>query len=172
MRNRWFLYFWTELGRRMLEPDSVSEIPLYLPSVMAEVLSSPAPPALRRSVLQLDNRLDSRKARYIYRYTWEILREHGFSRPLRLQPWPGISLLLPFVKDNIAVIPQSFSERIPPSKRALSLVGRSAAALLEGYELWVVPAVWNDEITSIFKDGGVKACSLDRLEGKCEHGFS
>ena len=172
MRNRWFLYFWTELGRRMLEPDSASEILRYLPSVMAEVLSSQAPPVLRRSVLQLDNRLDSRKARYIYRYTWEILRKHGFSRPLRLQPWPGISLLLPFVKDNIAVIPQSFSERVPPSKRALSLVGRSAAALMEGYELWVVPAVWNDEITSIFKDGGVKACSLDRLEGKCEHGFS
>jgi hypothetical protein len=171
MRNRWFLFFWTELGRRMLEPDSASEIPRYLPSVMAEVLSS-SPPAVRRSVLQLEKRLDSRKARYIYRYTWEILREHGFSRPLRLQPWPGISLFLPFYKDNIAVIPQSFSERIPPSKRALSLVGRSAAALLEGYELWVVPAVWNDEIISVFRNGGVKACSLDRLDSVCEHGFS
>lgn len=171
MRNRWFLYFWTELGRRMLEPDSAYEIPLYLPSVMAEVLSS-SPPAVRKSVFQLDKQLDSRKARHIYRCTWEILREHGFSRPLRLQPWPGISLFLPFYKNNIAVIPQSFSERVPPSKRALSLVGRSAAALLEGYELWVVPALWNDEIISVFRDGGVKACSLDRLEGICEHGFS
>ncbi len=171
MRNKWFLYFWTELGRRMLEPDSVSEIPLYLPPDMAEVLSSSLPEATG-SVLKLEKRLDSRKARYIYRYTWKILRKHGFSRPLRLQPWPGITLFLPFYKDSIAVIPQSFSERVPPSKRALSLVGRSAAALLAGYELWVVPAVWNDEITSVFRDGGVKACSLDRLEGICEHGFS
>ena len=171
MRNRWFLYFWTEFGKRILEPDSASELPRNLPSVMARVLSS-SPPSARRSVLQLEKRLDSRKARYIYRFTWEILREHGFSRPLRLQPWPGISLFLPFFNGNIAVIPQSFSERVPPSKRALSLVGRSAAALLEGYELWVVPAVWNDEITSIFRDGGVRACSLDRLDGICEHGFS
>lgn len=171
MRNRWFLYFWTELGRKMLEPDSVSEIPRYLPSVMAEVLLS-SPPAVRRSALHLEQQLDSRKARYIYRYTWKILRKNGFSRPLRLQPWPGITLFLPFYRDNIAVIPQSFSERVPPSKRALSLVGRSAAALLEGYELWVVPAVWNDEIISVFRDGGVKACSLDRLDGICEHGFS
>ncbi|MCK4506854.1 MAG: hypothetical protein KAW14_14655, partial [Candidatus Aegiribacteria sp.] len=108
MRNRWFLYFWTELGRRMLEPDSASEIPRYLPSVMAGVLSSSPPPVIR-SVLQLEKRLDSRKARYIYRSSWEILREHGFSRPLRLQPWPGISLFLPFYKNSIAVIPQSFS---------------------------------------------------------------
>ncbi|MCK5064218.1 MAG: hypothetical protein KAQ97_02975 [Candidatus Fermentibacteraceae bacterium] len=170
MRNRWFLYFWTEFGRRILDPDSVSEPPRNLPSVMAEVLLS-KPPAAGRSVLQLEKRLDSRKARYIYMYTWEILREHGFSRPLRLEPWPGITLFLPFFKNNIAVIPQSFSERVPPSKRALSLVGRSAAALIEGYELWVVPAVWDDGIISIFREGGVKACSPDELDGICKSGL-
>ena len=167
MRNRWFLYFWTEFGSRILDPDSVSEPPRYFPSNMAGVLLSSPPPA-GKSVLQLRNQLDSRKARHIYMYTWEILRKHGFSRPLRLQPWPGITLLLPFFRNNIAVIPQSFSERVPPSKRALSLVGRSAAAMINGYELWVVPAVWNDEIISVFREGGIKACSHDELDSICK----
>ncbi len=138
---------------------------------MAEILRT-GPFGSGECDLQLSSRLSSRKSRNIYGYTWNILREHGFSRSLRLMPWPGISMLIPFYRDGIGISPQSFSGRIPPEKRALSLVGRSAAALGTGYSLWIVPADWNDDILSIFSAGGVKACSLDNLADVCRKGFS
>lgn len=171
MRSRWYRYFWTELGRRMIEPERVSELPGYLPVEMKNVLQS-QPPPLGSPVFRQGSRLSSRKARHIYGYTWEVLRAQGFNRPLRLRPWPGISLLFPYSRNNIVIIPQAFSERIPPEKRALSLVGRTGAAQREGYELWVIPALWNDDITAIFRIGGIKACSLDKLVELCENGFS
>ena len=138
---------------------------------MAEVLHHD-PPDHGGSCFQLDSKLSPRKARNIYGYTWSVLREHGFSRSLRLTPWPGITMLVPFYRDDIVISPQSFSSRVPPEKRAMSLVGRSAAALKMGCSLWVVPAVWNDDILSIFSTGGVKACSLDNLDDLCRKGFS
>ncbi len=169
MKNRWYHYFWTELGRRITGTETT--LPEHLPGCMAEILlSGPFEPG--ESNLLLNSRLSSRKARNIYGYTWNVLREHGFSRSLRLTPWPGITMLIPFYRDDIGISPQSFSRRIPPEKRAMSLVGRSAAALKTGCSLWVIPADWNDDILSIFSTGGVKACSLDNLSDACRKGFS
>jgi len=170
LRNKWYRYFWTELGRRITGTET--SIPLYLPGEMTDVLRSfKGLPKPVESILELGSGMSPRKARNIYGYTWDILRGSGFSRSLRLMPWPGVSLLIPFYKDNIGVMPQSFSERIPPEKRALSLVGRSAAALKTGITMWVIPADWDDDILTIFNQGGVRACSLDNLNDLCEKGF-
>ncbi len=168
MRNRWYRYFWTELGRRITGAET--ELPSYLPDEMADVLHAELPDKGEFS-FRLGSRLSPRKARNIYGYTWNVLRERGFSRSLKLKPWPGVSILIPFYRNSIGVIPQSFSRRIPPEKRALSLVGRSAAALSLGVDLWIVPANWSDDVLAIFSSGGVKACSLDNLTGICEEWF-
>ncbi len=166
MKNRWYRFFWTELGRRIIGQET--SLPAYLPNEMACVLREyEGLTETEESVLRLGSRLSPRKSRNIYGYTWEILRSNGFSRGLRFKPWPGITMLIPFYRNNTAVIPQSFSKRIPPDKRALSLVGRSAAVLKTEFKLWVVPADWNDDILSIFTSGGVKACSLDNLTDIC-----
>ncbi|MCD4774852.1 MAG: hypothetical protein K8S15_02240 [Candidatus Aegiribacteria sp.] len=168
MRNRWYRYFWTELGRRITGTET--EFPLYLPDEMADVLHAEVPEHAEFSFL-LGSKMFPRKARNIYGYTWEILRGRGFSRSLRLMPWPGVYMLVPFYRNDIGVIPQSFSRRIPPEKRALSLVGKSAAARSLGIDLWIVPANWNDDVLAIFRSGGVKACSHDNLAGICEEEF-
>jgi hypothetical protein len=168
LRNRWYRYFWTELGRRITGTET--DLPSYLPYEMADVLRAELPDKGEFS-FRMGSKLSPRKARNIYGYTWEILRGWGFSRSLRLMPWPGVSMLVPFYRKNIGVVPQSFSRRIPPEKRALSLVGRSAAARSLGVDLWIIPANWSDEVLSIFSSGGVKACSLDNLTGICEEGF-
>lgn len=168
MRNRWYRYFWTELGRRITGTET--EFPLYLPDEMADVLHAEVPEHAEFSFL-LGSKMSPRKARNIYGYTWEILRGGGFSRSLRLMPWPGVYMLVPFYRNDIGVIPQSFSRRIPPEKRALSLVGKSAAARSLGIDLWIVPANWNHDVLAIFRSGGVKACSLDNLAGICEEEF-
>ncbi len=168
MRNRWYRYFWTELGRRVTGTET--DFPEYLPDEMADVLHAGLPDKGEFS-FRLGSKLSPRKARNIYGYTWEILRRKGFSRSLKLIPWPGVSMLVPFYRNDIGVIPQSFSRRIPPEKRALSLVGRSAAALSLGVELWIVPANWSDDVLAIFRSGGVKACSIDNLAGICEEEF-
>jgi len=169
LKNRWYHFFWTELGRRITGTETV--LPEHLPDSMAEVLHHELPDH-GESFFQLDSKLSSRQSRNIYGYTWAVLREHGFSRSLRLMPWPGITMLVPFYRDGIGISPQSFSRRIPPEKRALSLVGRSAAALRMGYSLWVIPADWTDDILSVFSAGGVKACSLDNLDDVCRKEFS
>ncbi len=169
MRNRWYHFFWTELGRRITGTETV--LPEHLPDEMAEVLRA-EPPEAGECLLRLDSKLSPRKSRNIYGYTWEVLREQGFSRSLRLVPWPGVTMLIPFHRGNIGVIPQSFSRRIPPEKRAMSLVGRSTAALKMGYNLWVIPADWDDGILSVFSGGGIKASSLDNLADVCRKGFS
>ena len=168
MRNKWYRFFWTELGRRIIGTETA--LPDHLPDSMAEVLRN-EPPNHGESNFRLDSKLSPRKSRNIYGYTWTILREQGFSRSLRLTPWSEITMLIPFYKSSIGVIPQSFSRRVPPDKRAMSLVGRSATALKMGYNLWVVPADWDDDILSIFSSGGVKACSLDNLADVCRKGF-
>ena len=168
MKNRWYHFFWTELGRRITGTETA--LPEHLPDSMADVLHH-EPPDYGESIFRLDSKLSPRKSRNIYGYTWTVLREHGFSRSLRLMPWPGITMLVPFYRDGIGISPQSFSRRIPPEKRAMSLVGRSAAALRMGYSLWVIPADWDDDILSIFSAGGVKACSLDNLDDICRKGF-
>ena len=165
MRNRWYRYFWTELGRRVLE-ESTPE-PRGLPESMARVLSDFQGSA-QGSVLRMGEKLDSRKTVHIYKMGWKVLREEGFSRPLRLEPWPGVGLLIPFWRASgetaTGVIPQSFSSRVPLRERALAMVGKTAAAGKEGVELWILAGSWNREVLEVFRSGGVRACSLDRLK--------
>lgn len=167
MRDRWYRLFWTELGRRLL--GGGEPLPEGLPSRMSSVLRSSLAKPERGSVL-VEEMLTSREARSIYGRTWKLLRDMGYSRPLRLDPWPGINLLLPFHRDLTAVVPQSFSSRVPEKERALSLVGRNAAAALEGYRMVVVMARWSREVLEVLEAGGVSACSLDMVTTMCGRG--
>lgn len=164
LRNRWYRLFWTELGRGLT--GGKCSVPEGLPCHMADVLRSPLAEPSEGKVL-VDRMISQREGRFIYGRTWDILREMGFSRPLRLAPWPGTTLLLPFHRGSTAVLPQSFSDRVPEEDRALSLVGRSAAASVAGYRLVVVMARWTPEVLAILDRGGVSACSLDNLETMC-----
>lgn len=161
MRNWRYLFFWTELGRRLTGGGGA--LPDHLPSSMMDILREAAPADVRGG-LMTGLPLDPRASRFIYGHLWKELRELGFSRPLRLEPWPGVRLLVPFYRNRTGVVPQSFSGRIPHRERALALVGKAAAARISGYELLVVMASWNDEVRDIMERGGVSACSLDRLE--------
>jgi len=121
------------------------------------------PPSLPVSDIRLGAPMSDRAARHIYQYVWKRLAQEGFSRPLRLMPWEDVTLLLPFHRDGLALIPQSFARRVPAAERILSLCGRTGAALLCGIELWVVPAMWDDGIARLMLDSGLKVCSLDKL---------
>ena len=167
MRSRHFRFFWTELGRRLT--GDAGELPAHLPAEMKSVLTGELP-AVQRGELVLDERLS--RVRHIYSYTWKILRDEGFSRPLRLEPWPGISLLLPFYRGTTAFLPQSFSSRIPREERTLSLAGRTAAAALKGVRLWIVAATWDSGIEDALRRGGVSACSLGNLRDLCRRSRS
>ncbi|MBD3276958.1 MAG: hypothetical protein GF388_01545, partial [Candidatus Aegiribacteria sp.] len=158
MRNRWYLYFWTELGRRILGEST--PIPKGLPESMARVVRDHTLQA-EESVLSMGAKLNDRKTIHIYKRGWKLLREEGFRRPLRLQPWPEVDLLIPFWRSSghssIGVIPQSFSSRVPYRKRALAMVGKTAAASAEGVELWILAGSWNEEVLDVFRSGGVNA---------------
>ncbi len=132
---------------------------------MASVLELlPERMEVRTGSFLLGSQLDARASRFIYSSTWSILRGKRFSRPLRLEPWPGVDLLIPFYRGKVCVLPQSFSRRIPFRQRSLSVVGRSHTASAESFRMIAVIARWNDEVIDIFERGGVTFCSLDRLE--------
>ena len=167
MKNRWYRYFWTEIGRRVADPGSPpEEPPPGLPATLSSALLHLHPSS------SVDNRpepltgsmLTPRKNRYVYCLTWEVLRMAGFRRPLRLEPWPGVDLLIPFVREHVCVLPQSFGYRIPAHERALSVAGRSIACLQEGYTMVSVLGRWDDSILDVLSAGRVVCCSLDRLE--------
>ncbi|MBN2586831.1 MAG: hypothetical protein JXA64_01610 [Candidatus Fermentibacteraceae bacterium] len=160
MRNSRYLFFWTELGRRITGDGR--ELPPYLPKPMVRALEEQAPDPGRGLILT-DGQLSPREARFIYGRVWDELRCRGFSRPLRLYPWPGISLLIPFFRGSEGVIPQSFSRRVPSRERALAMVGRAAAARRAGFDLLVVMATWDDDVLNVLENGRVRACSMDRL---------
>ncbi len=167
MKNRWYRYFWTEIGRQAADPGSPpAEPPTGLPVALSSVLLHLNPPSSvgKRPELLTGSMLTERKNRHIYSLTWEVLRTAGFRRPLRLEPWPGVALLVPFVRENVCVLPQSFGSRIPSQERALSVVGRSIACLQEGYTMVSVLGRWDDRILDVLSAGEVVCCSLDRLE--------
>ncbi len=147
----------------MLDPAREPEVPRYAPGTMRKALRE-VPGAPAGACLQLGRMMQRREARHIYQRTWKTLRPLGFSRPLRLEPWPGVTLLLPFVRGRLAVIPQSFSPRVPERERALSLVGRSAASGICGYRMLTVLGTWDREVLELLEAGGCRACSLDMLE--------
>ncbi len=149
------------MGNRVL--GNPSSIPRHMPEHMKAVLEESRWSADVTGRILTGERLSPRESRWIYRLTWNELRNKGFSRPLRITPWPGVTMLLPFYRGYLAVTPQSFSERIPSRSRALAMVGRTRAALESGYRLVVVMAGWTDEVLDIMERGAVTACSPDRL---------
>ena len=163
MRNRWYRLFWTELGRRMLNHGHVPDIHPGMPPHMAMVLEGEPPPLPLNGELLLGEPMSERAARHIYRYLWKRLAEERFSRPKRLAPWDGITLLLPFYRGELALLPQAFSSRVPVGERTLSLCGRTGAASLSGVDLWVVPATWDGEVPDRMSECRLRACSLDRI---------
>jgi hypothetical protein len=166
VKNRWQRFLWTELGRRLVHRDSpVPPPPAGMPSSLLSALETGLPhPGAGKASGSTGSMLPDRSNRHIYSLTWEVLRREGFSRPLHLQPWPGVDLLLPFHRRSTCVLPQSFSPRIPAPERALSIVGRSAACTSCEYLLVAVLGRWTDEVLRILGDGGVRFCSLDRLK--------
>jgi hypothetical protein len=167
MKNRWYRYFWTELGRRAADNGSPPvQPPPGLPAALSSALSHlhPEPRVGSRPEFFTGAMLGERKNRHVYSLTWEILRPLCFRRPLRLEPWPDVDLLVPFVREGVCVIPQSFASRIPARERALSLVGRSIACRQEGYEMVSVLGRWDDRILDVLAEGRVFCCALDRLE--------
>ncbi len=162
MRDRWYRWFWTELGSRMQDPEYFPSVPSAVPAAMSRVLAG-EPPPLSSSDIRLGEPMSARAARHIYQYLWKDLASEGFSRPRRLTPWEDVTLLLPFYRKELALLPQSFSCRVPARERVLSLCGRTGAALLCGVELWIVPAMWDESIEADMHQGGLKVCSLDRI---------
>lgn len=160
MRNRWYRWFWTELGLRMTEPGARTEVPKGAPLEMAQVLGGSLP-GISRSELRLGESMSARSARHVYQVSWKELRPLGFSRPLRLEPWPGITLLLPFHRGQVAVLPQAFPERVPLVPRMLSLVGRTGAASAAGVQLWIMVGRWDGTVLGEMERLGLRAVSPD-----------
>ncbi len=157
-------HFWTEVGR-VIAGDVTEKTAEHL-NLSSEMLIILEEGEFVRGEpeLVLRIKMTPRERRHIYSHTWEILRDFKFSRALRIYPWDDIELYFPFFKDKVAVIPQSFSSRIPHIERAYSVVGKSSAARAAGWTLWVVMGNWDEEAVDILRRGGVRCCSLDGLK--------
>jgi hypothetical protein len=162
LKNRIHRLFWTELGRRALGEEPAADAGRF-PPPMAEALDSDHH-LPRERLVELGESLRPRKARYIYGLCWSALsRIGGFERPMRLQPFPGVTLLIPFAASRTGVLPQSMSRRIPRLDRAHALVGKSCAALRAGMALLVVLGVRSVEVEEVLERGFVSVCTLDHL---------
>lgn len=159
MRNPEPFAFWTNLGARLLGMGSPEE-PDTPP--WSEAWSDPPvlPPA-DGAVMLAGNILRPRK---VWMATREALAPLGFSRALRLRPWPGVELFLPFHRGRIAVLPQGFSGRIPAVERALSVAGRGAAAWKCGYRLLVTVGAHDETVAGILCRAGLSCATPDRLQ--------
>jgi len=130
---------------------------------MLDALSRP--PAIPGESTTMKGRdLEGKRGRHIYTQTWNILRDMGFSRPLRCEVFPGIDIFMPFVKGSIAVLPQGFQKRIPHVLRAHALVGKSSALRSRGYHLVVAAAVYHETGWSILSRGRCSVCTVDNIK--------
>lgn len=159
MRNPEPLAFWTNLGARLLGMEAPEE-PRTPPWSEAwadpPVLPPPGPALVLAS--------DPIRPRKVWAATRDALAPFGFSRALRLHPWPGIELFLPFHRGPTAVLPQGFSGRIPAVERALSVAGRGAAAWKCGYRLVVVVGSADETVCGILGRAGLACATPDRLQ--------
>lgn len=161
MKNPHTRWFYTALGCRLTGAPTPPP-PSGVPRCMHDALALPLPPITPGGSYPGAELLGNRRRR-IYGATWDVLRPLGFSRPCRLEPWPGVQLFLPFVRAGVGVMPQGFSTRIPHELRGLALAGKGVAASVLGVRLIVVcarvePLPW-DLITA----GGGTACTPDTL---------
>ena len=154
--------FWTALGSSILgEQDTfdTSELPEEMQKALECSLCIP-----KSSIALRGDDLEGKRSRHIYLYSWKILRNMAFSRPLRCEVFPSVELFLPFYREKIAVLPQGFTQRIPIKLRAYALVGKSAALRAVGYYLVIVAAVYEKTAWSILEKGGCLVCTPDKLE--------
>lgn len=162
MRNRQVLEGWTALGASVLGIDYRPSRPL--PAVFLRAIDrgwAPPPPAASKP----GEGLGSRRARYVYQITWELLRRRGgYRRPLRLEPEPGLRMLLPFGGRGLGVLPQRPPEKVPSRLRGPALVGRSVAAYRSGVRLVVVTGLRRRELEGVMERGNVAWCTADRAE--------
>lgn len=159
MRNPEPLAFWTNLGARLLGMDAPEE-PDTPPWSEAWADPPVLPPSDGAGMLA-GNTLRPRK---VWMATWEALSPLGFSRALRLHPWPGIELFLPFHRGRTALLPQGFPDRVPAVERALSVAGRGAAAWKCGYRMIVVVAACDEPVSGILGRAGLSCTTPDQLQ--------
>ena len=162
MKNRNNRLFWTALGSRLLgdrESYDIAELPAEMKEALIATLQLPG-----ESMIACGKDLEGKRGRHIYMYTWKILRDMGFSRPLRCEVFPGIELFLPFVKGSIAVLPQGFQKRIPLRLRAYALVGKNAALSANGFHFIIVAAIFDKTTWGIVQQGGCSVCTQDKLK--------
>lgn len=159
MRNPDPRAFWTNLGMRMCgyEAPALPAGPPWSAAWDDPPVPPPAGPALTGG--------SGLRPRKIWSATNSVLAPMGFSRALRLEPWPGIELFIPFHRGRLAVMPQGFSDRVPPRERAFALAGKSAAAWRCGYGLVVCLACCDPLVVEILREGGVACATPDRLAG-------
>jgi hypothetical protein len=157
VRNPDPLTFWTNLGMRICGHDAPA-----LPSGHPWDAAWGDPPGLPPEEGCIISGEGSRP-RKIWHATRSVLHPLGFSRALRLEPWPGIELFIPFHRGAVAVLPQGFSGRIPRPERAFALAGKSAAARKCGVRLLVSIAAPDPVVLGILAEGRVSCTTADRL---------
>jgi len=163
VRDRRTLWFWTEMGRRMLGlPPGTDTAPGRILPWMTTALDA-AQATVRRGDILLGEPVSPRAARHVYESAWRELRPLGFRRARWVEPWPGARLFLPFHRGSSAVVPQGFPARVPAAERLLSLAGRRGAALTLGIDLWVLAARWDGELLEGMERCGLAVLSLDRI---------
>lgn len=161
MKNPYTRWFYSALGA-MISGGDPPPAPEGLPLPMLEALGQPFP-GIPEGRLYPGAELTGNRCRRIYGATWEQLRERGFRRPGRFQPWPGVELYLPFVRGLVGVTPQGLSGRVPHELRGLALAGKGLAAASLGMRLVVVcarvePAAWR-----LMATGGCAVCTPGTL---------
>lgn len=161
MKNRNNRLFWTALGFRLLGEHQCFNI-AELPTEMKAALVAPVLLPVESTVMRGED-LEGKRGRHVYMYTWKILREMGFSRPLRCEVFQGVELFIPFAKNHIAVLPQGFQKRIPLRLRAHALVGKNAALRASGFHLLIVAAIFDETTWKILQRGGCSVCTPDKI---------
>lgn len=161
MKHRNNRLFWSAAGARLLgyaEPTGITA----LPEPMLEALESLPPlPGMCHSISGPG--LSGRKGRHVYQETWNILRDLGFQRPLRLTVFQGIDLLVPFFRGRMAVSPQGFRDRVPLELRSLALVGKSAVLRSHGVHLVVCSADHVPQVWETLNRGKCSVCTPETL---------
>lgn len=157
MRNPDPQAFWTNLGTRLCGHEAPA-----LPAGAPWAAAWAAPPVRPPAGMALTDGSGLRP-RKIWGATSSVLAPMGFSRALRLEPWPDIELFLPFYRGDVAVMPQGFSDRIPTRERAFALAGKSAAAWACGCRMVVCLAGCDPAVLEIFREGGVACATAGRL---------
>jgi len=162
VRNRGVLEGWTALGASALGLEYAPARPLPAGFEAAIGRGWELPSAFEPLA---GEGVRPRRARYVYQLTWAVLRERGgYRRPLRLEPAPGLSMLIPFGGRGLGVLPQRPPKRVPGRLRGMALTGRSLASHSCGVRLLVVTGVRSPELEEVITRGRVAWCTLDRLE--------